>query len=272
MVDMTLHAILMKKTYTALSLLPTMDKERLAKITQRMISGNYCGKNFSLKEKLAAVRNHYQTIDKKMISSFLRAEADKILLWERTVGLNKYNIKIMLSDHPAEGELSMLFSVNESPTYTISFTLVNAAAFGFKNGLDTMLLTRVQGVKGSRDNVHLSIKENHQSYPTFLIFAATQGFAKAINYKYIVGICSDSSLNYKRNESVYYGAYNDFWCKLGGFRISKSYFQLPAEIKEKHMGEVSSKHKKRTERRHELKVNIERSAFLAITSLWMKTI
>jgi uncharacterized protein VirK/YbjX len=258
MLDMVWHVSLMKSTYKSLMTLKIMNEAKLSQITQRMISGNYCGKNFSLTEKLNTVLHHYTTVDQRFVVSFLPTEDAQIIVWKNTPKLHGYEIRLAWSDHPTEGELSLLFCIDDVAIYTISFTFVNASLLGTKekSGSDGILITRVQGLKDSKLLVNTSSKEHFQSYPTFLLYAALQGVAQAMDYKFIIGICADFSLNFKRDADKYYGAYNAFWEKLGGHRMSKSYFGLPVSILKQNLEEVSAHHRKRAFNRHQLKQGI----------------
>jgi uncharacterized protein VirK/YbjX len=89
-----------------------------------------------------------------------------------------------------------------------------------------------------------------------LLYAALQGIAKALHQQFIIGLCAESSLSFDSDEDNYYGAYNAFWEKLGGNRISKSYFELPVVQPAKQFSDVSARHRKRSIGRHELKKNI----------------
>lgn len=258
MVDMVLHVFLMKSTHKALGALKVVNQEKLAQLTQRMISGDYCGKNFTLTEKLNTVLHHYQTVDQSLLATFLPANHEQIVLWKNATASHRYDIRLASSDHPTEGEISLLFFMDDLAIYTISFTFVQGKLLDktAASGSDGILVARVQGLKDSKSLVHTSSKEHFQSYPTFLLYAALQGIAQAMHRQFIIGICADASLNFNKDQKRYYGAYNSFWEKLGGHRISKNYFELPATLLEKHFEEVSGHHRKRAVNRHQLKQNI----------------
>jgi uncharacterized protein VirK/YbjX len=258
MLDMLFHVFLMKSTYENLGALKVISKAKLSQITQRMISGDYCGKNFTLTEKLNTVLHHYRTVDQRLLNTFLLGENDQIVLWKNTTALHRYDIRLAGSDHPTEGEISLLFAIDDLAIYTISFTFVQGKLLDKTAALNSngILVARVQGLKDSKSLVNTSSKEHFQSYPTFLLFAALQGIAKTMERQFIIGICADASLNFNKDQQRYYGAYNSFWNKLGGQRLSKNYFELPTELLDKNFDDVSANHRKRAFNRHQLKQNI----------------
>ena len=258
MLDMLFHVFLMKSTYKNLSALKIIDKPKLSAITQRVISGNYCGKNFSLTEKLKTVLHHYRTVDQFFLDTFLPTEREQIAVWGHVVNTHRYDIRIACSDYPVEGELSLLFFMDDVMLYVISFTFIDASLKGMNaaKGSNGILIARVQGVRDTKLLVNTSSKDHFQSLPTFLLYAALQGIAKALNQQFIIGLCAESSLSFDSDEDNYYGAYNAFWEKLGGHRVSKSYFELPVVQPAKQFSEVSARHRKRSIGRHELKKNI----------------
>jgi uncharacterized protein VirK/YbjX len=268
LLDMLLHVNMMRTTYMELKALDVVTDEKLSQITQRMISGDYCGKNFTLTEKLNTVLYHYRIINQLFLDTFLPTSNDQIVLWQNKSTLHRYEIRLAGSDHPTEGEISLLFFMNDLAIYTISFTFVQGKLLRkmTASGSDGILVARVQGLKDSKSLVHTSSKEHFQSYPTFLLYAALQGIAKAMRRQFIIGICADASLNFNKDQQSYYGAYNAFWEKLGGHRLSENYFELPATLCAKSLKDVSAHHRKRALNRHQLKQNIadEAAATMAL--------
>ncbi|MEN9587495.1 MAG: hypothetical protein RIT15_1070 [Pseudomonadota bacterium] len=258
MIDMLLNVFLIRSTYKSLSALKAFDQAKLFSVTQRVISGNYCSKNFSLSEKLKTALHHYRTIDSRFSNGFLPTEQSQASLWEHVVNSRRYDIRLTCSDYPAEGELSLLLFVDNVAIYTISFTFIDASLKGVNaaKGSSGMLIGRVQGVKDTKPLVHITSKDHFQSYPSFLLYAALQGVAKTMNRQFIVGVCAECCLSFGAVYGNYHDAYNAFWEKLDGKRISQSYFDLPLVLPEKNFNAVSGHHRKRAIGRHELKINI----------------
>lgn len=268
LLDMLLHVNMMRTTYIQLKALDVVTDEKLSQITQRMISGDYCGKNFTLTEKLNTVLYHYRIINQSFLDKFMPASNDQIVLWQNESTLHRYEIRLAASDHPTEGEISLLFCMNDLAVYTISFTFVQGKLIDKKavSSSDGIFVARVQGLKDSKSLVHTSSKEHFQSYPTFLLYAALQGVAKAMHRQFIIGICADASLNFNKDQQSYYGAYDSFWEKLGGRRLSKSYFELPIRLNDLEPEKLAGHHRKRAINRHQLKQNIvgEAAATIAL--------
>jgi len=109
LLNVLLHVNMMRTTYIELVALDVVTDEKLLQITQRMIGGDYCGKNLMLAEKLNTFLYHYRIINKFFLDTFLPTSNDQIVLWQNKSTLHRYEIRLAGFDHPTEDEISLLF-------------------------------------------------------------------------------------------------------------------------------------------------------------------
>ena len=158
-----------------------------------------------------------------------------------------------------EGELSLNLEVNGTVVFILSFTIVPGRVVGLE-AADVLMITRLQGVRGCRPQIHDVTKALHEVAPNALLVAALQGIAKAFGIANLAGICAADHANYSEADSTSFEeAYDDFWGELGAIKNSTNFFLCSIPPKEKPLVFIRNGHKARTRKKRKFKQEIAES-------------
>jgi uncharacterized protein VirK/YbjX len=141
-----------------------------------------------------------------------------LALWHRVVDGTSYSINLRATeDNRYEGDLSVLFFVNDTRVCRVSFSYVDGSLFGFQAGC-TMFVTRNQTDRNPelqrfRDSFR-------QSSPHYFCLASVCGIAMANGMRAIYMVKDDAQIAYQeRYAGGFRNSYSALWEAFGAQEI-----------------------------------------------------
>jgi uncharacterized protein VirK/YbjX len=158
-----------------------------------------------------------------------------------------------------EGELSLELRLDGVTIFILSFTVVPGAVIDM-DAKDVILITRIQGVRGSFKSIKMATKDLHEISPPALLFSAVHGTALAFNIEYIAGIAGVHQLAYSDADAREFNtAYDEFFVSLGGVGNASGFFYFLVPLREKPLAFIKRDHRSRTRRKRMLKSMVSES-------------
>jgi hypothetical protein len=145
-----------------------------------------------------------------------------------------------------EGDFVLTFKFDGIAIYNLSFSIGPNWADPAAGGV-AMLVGRVQGERGRRDDIRLAAKAVQSVSPAALLVSAAEGIALALNLSHIWGVASSAQLCRSRPGAEYFD-YDGFWDSLSGRRID-GWYQFDAPFAYKHPSQTPAHHRRRARQR-----------------------
>jgi uncharacterized protein VirK/YbjX len=161
-----------------------------------------------------------------------------------------------------EGDFVMTFKFDGIAIYNLSFSIGPNWADRAAGGV-AMLVGRVQGERGRRDDIRLAAKALQGVSPAALLVSAAEGIALALKLSHIWGVAGSEQLCRSKPGAEYFD-YDSFWDSLSGRRID-GWYQFDAPFADKPPSQTPARHRRRARKRRLLKDAIReevRSAFV----------
>jgi uncharacterized protein VirK/YbjX len=213
--------------------------------------GSYLAKFLSTEDRLRILTNHFQFFQDHFADSSNRVfPLHGLPVWSRTVGTDVFSIKMTLPGMVfMEGDMCLLFSMNESLLHTMSFSFVPGELLG----VDSHQAIFIGGSQGSRaePGMHrVAAKSNGEISPATMLLLNLQALARALGIDDLVGVSAkDHSNRYISSApSIYLPAYDDFWQTNGG-ELRNSGYRMSAAISDKPITLATSSHRTRARRK-----------------------
>ncbi|RZK22622.1 MAG: DUF535 domain-containing protein [Hymenobacter sp.] len=212
----------------------------------------------SRSQRLAVMLHHYESILHHLRPAFFDWVLQEHGIWQAQSETNQFSITLAYPfESDFEGELSVVFRVDNTPVYTISFTL--APGWVLHAAAPTVLLvSRVQGTKNFA-LIKQATKSLHDSTPAALLMQAVYGIALAGNIPLILGIGTAAQISRTKADNQF--DYDGFWQQFGATLVAGGLFLLPLPVLEKPIETVKANHRARTLRKrqykHEVRVSIQ---------------
>ncbi len=213
--------------------------------------GSYLARFFSTEDRLRILTNHFQFFQDRFGDSSNRIfPLHGLTVWSKTVGTDLFSISMSLPGRAfMEGDMCLVFSMNESVLHTMSFSFVP----GEMLGVDSHQAIFIGGSQGSRAEPGMhrhAAKSNGEICPATMLLLALQALARALGIGDLVGVSSkDHSTRYITDApSDYQSAYDDFWQTNGGERGERGY-RMSAAISDKPITLAASSHRSRARRK-----------------------
>jgi uncharacterized protein VirK/YbjX len=224
----------------------------------RYLNQNYLTCKLTVTERASSFLHHYSRLNTLLSAPLLLQILHRdFTLLEIREGGDLYRIAMELSRSIyTEGELSLNLEVNGTAVFVLSFTIVPGRVVGLEVP-DVLMITRLQGVRGSQRQIRDVTKALHEVAPNALLVAAIQGIAKAFGIANLAGICAADHANYSDADSTSFEeAYDDFWGELGATKNAANFFLCSIPPKEKPLVLIRNGHKARTRKKRKFKQEI----------------
>jgi uncharacterized protein VirK/YbjX len=115
----------------------------------------------------------------------------------------------------------------------LSFTIVPGWVVK-SEAAELLLITRLQGTKGTRPQIKLAQKTLHEFFPRKLLLAAMQGIADAFGICELGAICATKQGAYSKEYSaIFKNCYDDFFANLGMTRTTAGFYSCPIPIEDR---------------------------------------
>jgi uncharacterized protein VirK/YbjX len=227
----------------------------------KYLNNRYLAGQLTTSKRALALIHHYRYLDAKACDCFLREMLrDGITAYKTIVKTNVYTIMMGLSAPITdEGELSLELRLDGITIFILSFTIVPGAVIDM-DAKDVILITRIQGVRGSFKPIQMATKDLNEISPPALLFSAVHGAALAFNIDYIAGVAGVNQPAYSESDAgEFYSAYDEFFVSLGGVGNASGFFYFPVPLREKPLAFVKRDHRSRTRRKRLLKSTVSES-------------
>jgi uncharacterized protein VirK/YbjX len=223
----------------------------------------YLSYSFGTKNKLKILTNHYEFFKKNFPYHSLRAIfEDGMKCWSEVKDSNLFEIRLISNTpYENEGSLSLIFNMNGETIYKLAFTFCPGKEFGL---LDEQIIyaTRIQGVKGSLDDISKASKFFNDNTPPTLLVSAIEGMALALGIKTVIGISLQNQISYQVSDKyMFQKNYDEFWRTYESIKISDGDFLLPLPLQHKGLALIKSKHRNRTINKRKVRQDISRKMY-----------
>ncbi|HXB44810.1 MAG TPA: DUF535 family protein, partial [Puia sp.] len=130
----------------------------------------YLSNSLSTKSKLKVLANHYKYFKNNFPYHALKPIfKGGISCWSDVRGANVFEIRLLsTTPYENEGSLSFVFNVNGETIYRLAFTFSPGREFGLLDE-QVIYVTRIQGVKGSLEEISRASKFFSDSTPPTLL-------------------------------------------------------------------------------------------------------
>jgi len=218
------------------------------RFTFNYLSRNYLACGLTPTERAACFLHHYQRLHATMPNGLLRQTLQgELVLHEILESGHRFAVTLRLSKPIyKEGELSLKLHVDGDIVFDLSFTIIPGWVIK-SEAADSVLITRLQGVKGYYDQISLATKNLHDVAPSALLLAALQGVACALGIGEIAAVSATRQACYSAEcDAAFKSAYDDFFAELGMAKNASGFFLSPVPIEDKPLAAIKRGHKLRT--------------------------
>lgn len=236
----------------------------------KYLSKDYLARGLTVAERAACFVHHYEHLVANLPYNILRRTLHRDLsVLELRKGETLYRVNMGLSrssdiDQDKEGELALKLMVDETPVFVLAFTVVPGRIVG-SSAKDVLLISRLQGVRGTYHAISLATKALHEVAPAALLVAAMRGVAEACGIGEMAGVCAIRQVNYSEDlSSSFKQAYDDFFSELGATRNAANFYSSPLPFEEKPLGFVKKGHKTRTKEKRAFKLQVAQEVYRRI--------
>lgn len=192
---------------------------------------------------------HHCYLTKKQITETFYEEVleNKPYLWSEIIDGNRYAIRMtFLSFHHEEGDLSLIFFMNDRELYGISFSIVPGKMIGSAVG-QTLLIGNIQGRLGEAEAIRVGTQACRDVAPPYLLLAAVSSIADVLAIKTIAGVGNEEQIVKARKDySSCYFDYDTFWKTLSLKKNTANFYESSVPLPEKSIKLIKSKNRGRT--------------------------
>jgi uncharacterized protein VirK/YbjX len=224
----------------------------------KYFSKNYLARGLTVAERRSCFLNHYSRLRAAFPARFVRQIfTGNVPLHEICGEGHRFVITIGRDKkYDREGELSLCLEVDNKTVFNLGFSIVPGWVVGSK-AADVLLITRLQGTKGTFTRICVATKALHEVAPPALLVAAFCGFARACGIGEMAGICAKNQFAYSEDSSVFFHeTYDDFFVELGATKSTPKFFTSPIPLQEKPLELINNGHKSRTRKKRAFKLEI----------------
>ena len=224
----------------------------------KYLSRDYLVRGLSAADRAACFLHHYSFMHAQFPAGVLRQtlQRDFPLLEVEDAGV-RYAVCMGLSRHEVrEGELFLQLRVDDVCVYVMQFTVVPGWVVG-SGTANVILVSRVQGMKGSYTQVHAATKVFREVAPPALLASVLQGFAAAFGIEEFAGVAAASQFCFTPDTAdTFIESYDNFFIDLGAMPVCGRYFCSPLPFREKSVDHIKNGHKSRTRKKRAYKLEI----------------
>jgi uncharacterized protein VirK/YbjX len=246
--------------------LQLLKRPALAEIAQatprfayKYLSLNYLARGLNTAERASCFLHHYGRLSDTLPDRFLhRVENGYLALHEIRIDDNRFTISMGISKYfDMEGEMSLYLHVNGEIVYLLAFTIVPGAIVESEAG-EVILISRLQGMKGSYRDIHLATKSLHDIAPAGVLLSAVQGIGDAFGIREIASVTAARQSAYG-DDSVaeFEQSYNELFLGLGLHPTEAGFFRASIPLEGKPLSSVKKGHKLRTKQKRAFKHSVQ---------------
>ena len=230
----------------------------------KYLTRDYLARGLSSAQRAACFAHHYRRLSAMFAEPVLQQILySHITLLEKQAHDHLFSVRFSIERAEVrEGELSLALQVDGVTAYILQFTIVPGWVVK-SDAADVLLISRLQGIKGSYRPVHLATKAFLDVAPPALLLALLQGIAKLGAIDEMAGVAATRQFSYvEKCAETFQSAYDDFWVELGAQKITPSFFACPIPPPEKSLESITNGHRARTRKKRAFKQQLAEDAFL----------
>jgi uncharacterized protein VirK/YbjX len=251
-----------RKVIQLLKLPPLAEAARLnPRFAYKYLTHDFLARGLTTAERANCFLHHYRRIHAALPEWMLRQTLDDLIsLFEIYADGRRFNITMGMSrDFDKEGEFSLNLHVNGEIVFLLSFTIVPGAVVR-SQAVEAILISRLQGMKGSYREIHSATKTLHDVAPDALLFSALQGLAIAFKIHEIAGVgAALQSSCTKDLTAAFNQAYDQFFSALGIAPNAAGFYITPVPAEPKPLEQVKKGHKLRTKEKRAFKLSVQQA-------------
>jgi uncharacterized protein VirK/YbjX len=221
---------------------------------------NYLARSFTVTERVSCFLHHYRRIHAAFSENALRRILrGDVVLHEISNSVNCFAITMGLPEPRGhlEGELSLDLRVDGKKVFNLSFTIVPGWVLK-SEAAETLLISRIQGTKGSRAQIRLAQKAFHEFFLGKLLLSALQGVADALGICEVHAKCAATQASYeKRCPQILKSGYDDFFAQVGMVETAAGFYSSPIPIEGKPLASIKRRGRSRARKRREMRQQIQ---------------
>lgn len=215
---------------------------------------NYLAAGLDSSCRLAILTHHYAHLAGAFPAPFLRTLlAEGCVVWQLPGATPSVAITLAPPHHDFEGELLLALRARDEQIYTLTATLACGRAVGAGDGR-VLFITCLQGGAGQLALIRLATRACANTPPPYLLLAALEGLARALQAERIVAVGNTRQLAKAGGEVRF--DYDRFWACLGGLPTQGGFYLFPPQLPERPLGAFPSRHRSREVRKRDLKRSV----------------
>jgi hypothetical protein len=225
----------------------------------KYLTNDYLVRGFTMTERVCCFVHHYRRLHEVLPDRLLRqALWGDVTLHEIPDCENRFTLSMGYSRaYDKEGELSLNLHVDGQIVFLLSFTIVPGWVVK-SEAAEILLITRIQGMKGTSRQIHLATKVLHEVGPGALLLAALQGIAMVFGIGELAAVSATRQSSYNKElAATFQTAYDDFFAELGIPRCPAGFFFSPVPVEDKPLACIKQGHKLRTREKRTFKQQIQ---------------
>ena len=232
----------------------------------------YLASSFEKTLRRKILLHHYGFIAARLADDFYDLILNRrYILWQMRNVLGLSTISLAVSDHHQEGDLSLLFLVENVEVFVISFSIVKGELVGCP-GREVLLIARVQGVKHQREAIRQGTKSCHDIAPSLMLMAALQGVAQTLGIDTVAGVGNlEQLIRAGKGRKEFGFDYNDYWEKLLAVPSGSGFYVMPVPLLQKPLMDIVISHRRRTRRKRQFKADVTAVSARSFAQLMRET-
>jgi len=234
----------------------------------KYLTHDYLARGLTTAQRASCFLHHYRRMHAALSEAALRQILHEfIAIHEINAGGSRFTVTMCLSrDFDKEGEFSLNLHVDSEIVFLLAFTIVPGDVVK-SAASEVLLVSRLQGMKGSYELIQLATKALHNVAPDAFLFAALQGVADAFGIREIAAVSAVRQSSYTEDSVVEFRqAYDRFLSGLGIPQTADGFFLTPVPVEGRPLASIKRGHKIRTKEKRAFKRQIQLACadFLAL--------
>jgi hypothetical protein len=225
----------------------------------KYLTHDYLARGLTTAQRASCFLHHYRRMHAALSERTLRQILRELIaVHEINAGGNRFSVTMGLSrDFDKEGEFSLNLHVDSEVVFLLAFTIVPGSIVKSR-AAEVILISRLQGMKGSYELIQLATKALRNVAPDALLFAALQGIAVAFGIGEIAAVSAVRQSSYTEDSAAdFRQAYDSFLAGQGIPQNADGFFITPVPAEAKPLAHIKKGHKIRTKEKRALKQQIQ---------------
>ena len=225
----------------------------------KYLTHDYLARGLTTAQRASCFLHHYRRMHAALPDRTLRQTLRELIaLHEIHADGNRFTVTMGLSrDFDKEGEFSLNLHVESEVVFLLAFTIVPGSIVN-SEAAEVILISRMQGMKGSYHLIHLATKALRNVAPDALLLSCLQGIAIAFGIGEIAGVsAARQSSCTKDTAAAFAQAYDRFFQGVGMVETPCGFFLTPVPIEAKPLADIKKGHKIRTREKRAFKQSIQ---------------